>query len=242
MLEITVGVDFKVLAQWLRLAFHDAGTFDQITGVAGVNGCIISDPLMRDQPENSGLNLPILTLDVVKDEWEQHPLTCLNVTYADFIQFAGHFSVIRQIQPLGLSQAKIDSLLTFQWGRPDEVSCDPAWTTSLPGFALGTNDTNIPLRCMMAGKEIKDKMMSLNGFTAIEATALIGAHTIGVVRETFGSFLAGPWVTNGDDNATSDGPVFDNAYHDFLNNTIVATDAVGFDSNIAPFTTEFPNW
>ena len=146
------------------------------------------------------------------------------------------------MQPLGMSQPKVDLLLTYQWGCPDETACDIAWTANLPGFALSTHLTDVPLRCIMAGKEIKDKMITRNGFTALKATALIGAHTIGSIRNTFRSGLALPWVNNRADTATPNGPVFDNGYHDFLDNTIVKTTPAGFQSNFLPFTTNFPTW
>jgi len=144
--------------------------------------------------------------------------------------------------------------VVFQWGRPDEQVCDTLWTDNLPAFSVG--GPSIPARCTAAGGEIKEKMMDRNGFTALEATALIGAHTIGVVRHTFGSSLAGPWVLNGDDNFGKEGPVFDNAYHNFLINTIVANDVNTFASNpiqscggavnpassIDPFTCDFGTW
>jgi hypothetical protein len=38
------------------------------------------------------------------------------------------------------------------------------------------------------------------------------------------------------------GAVFDNAYHNFLANTIVANDAVSFAGNHDPFTDVFPDW
>lgn len=73
---------------------------------------------------------------------------------------------------------------------------------------------------------------------------LIGAHTIGQIRNTFGEAL--PWVFNGDDHATADGPVFDNAFHNFLINDIVATTASGFDAanggDISPFAIDFGTW
>ena len=53
------------------------------------------------------------------------------------------------------------------------------------------------------------------------------------------------WVTDGADNATPDGPVFNNKYHDFLINTIVANDASQFAAaspGIVPFTMQFPDW
>ena len=53
------------------------------------------------------------------------------------------------------------------------------------------------------------------------------------------------WVSDGADNATPDGPVFNNKYHDFLINTIVANDASQFAApspGIVPFTMQFGDW
>ena len=88
----------------------------------------------------------------------------------------------------------------FKWGRPDEMDCDLAWTDNLPGNPTG-NAYGGPVteRCLAAGKEIKDKMMDRNGFTAEESVALIGAHTIGQTRHVFGADLAAPWIQNGGD-------------------------------------------
>lgn len=38
------------------------------------------------------------------------------------------------------------------------------------------------------------------------------------------------------------GPIFGNAFHDFLANSIVENDAVSFAGNFAPFTTDFGSW
>ena len=85
-------------------------------------------------------------------------------------------------------------------------------------------------------------MIETNGFTASEATALCGAHTIGFVRNSFGPSLAGPWVLTGADEATANGPVFDNSYHDFLINTIAEDTSSAFANNTAPFDRLFPDW
>merc|ERR1712127_981085 len=78
-----------------------------------------------------------------------------------------------------------------------------------------------------------------------EATALIGAHTIGLLRNTFGSF-GGPWVPSGADNATPEGPIMNNEFHDFLKNGIAQNNVADFVSNplpsVAPFTIVFPDW
>ena len=202
---------------------------------------------MRKQTENQFLEDPINTLIDIKAQFEGHPAVCTTISNADLIQFAGMFSVVRQsvTNPStglpGLTLAKVNSLKTFEWGRLDEINCDKMWTDNLPGFKSGKSGR--ALRCLEAGKEIKNKMMDRNGFTAREATALIGAHTIGLIRNTFGP-LAGPWVPNGVDDATDEGPVFDNAFHDFLENGIVANNVEEFVNNMAPFESDFGgnNW
>lgn len=48
MMEIFVLASPKLLAQWTRAAFHDAGTFDQaFPPEGGANGCLLNDPRMR---------------------------------------------------------------------------------------------------------------------------------------------------------------------------------------------------
>lgn len=170
-------------------------------------------------------------------------MTCVKVSAADIIQFAGFFSSLRQTGASpGLTTTKRNQLKTFQWGRPDQSSCQTRWARNLPGFQLGNARQGVAFRCLMAGKEVKDKMMDRNGFTAEEATALIGAHTIGLTRNTFGTSLAGPWVSNGADNATPNGPVFDNAFFDFLDKKIPTSTAAQFQNDIRPFTSRFPDW
>ena len=240
MMNFAVAGDHRLASQWLRLSFHDAGTFDQSVPEGGANGCLMNHPLMRVQDENLHLDLAIETLKTIRDTWESLQSTCIDISSADIIQFSGLFAAVRQEETSpGMTPAKENQLLTFQWGRPDEANCNIDWTLNLPGFALGTSN-DIPLRCMMAGKEIKEKMMDKNGFTSEEATALIGAHTIGLTRNVFGD--PAPWVTNGADNATPNGPVFDNKYFDFLENTIIEDSIDDFAVNPAPFVIVFPDW
>lgn len=242
-METAIKRDLKLASQWLRLAFHDAGTFNKATNEGGANGCLINHVPMRDEDENLFLDLPINTLVVIRKNWEQHLMTCIKVSGADMIQFAGFFSSLRQTGASpGLTAAKRVQLKTFEWGRPDQTNCQTRWARNLPGFQLGNDHRGVAFRCLMAGKEIKDKMMDRNGFTAEEATALIGAHTIGLTRNTFGNFLAGPWVTNGADQATANGPVFDNAYFDFLDKKIPMNTAATFQNDVRPFTQPFPDW
>jgi catalase (peroxidase I) len=241
LLDIAVGSEHKVAAQWLRLSFHDAGTFNQVTGEGGANGCLMYHPDMRNEPENGHLDVAINTLEAIKNNWALLNNTCIDVSGADAIQFAGLFAAVRQTDTPGITPAKIAQLLKFEWGRPDESSCKVDWCRNLPDFALGTEDV-LPTRCMMAGKEIKNKMMDRNGFTSEEATALIGAHTIGLIRNKFGPVFAAPWVENGADDFTQDGPVFSNSYFGFLENKIIANSTTAFGLNPAPFNKLFPTW
>jgi hypothetical protein len=189
----------------------------------------------------------------IKNEWERY--ACIKISSADILQFAAYFSTTRQSSTKGFgpesffdhtpsSRAKRDALKKFMWGRPDEINCDTMWADNLPSNPPTTTG-GIPARCTAAGIEIREKMIKRNGFTAEEATVLIGAHSIGLIRNTFGPGLAGPWVVSGKDNATPMGPVFDNSYHNFLINTVVANDVNSFAMNVAPFDDPsgiFPSW
>ena len=238
LMEEAVVSERALLAQWLRLAFHDAGTFDRNRNIGGANGCLLTDDRMRLEQENDFLDLALEPLQKIRDNWSGR------ASAADLIQFAGFFSVVRQKGgETGLNDSKqIELQQLFEWGRMDEDNCDPTWTHNLPGFELGVEPTDIPMRCTMAGSEIKTKMMDRNGFTAMEATALIGAHTIGLTRHIFTEQLAGPWATNGSDEATTKGPVFDNGFHHFLINDVTARTPAAFAESRHPFNVDFPTW
>lgn len=47
LMELAVLGSHKLLAQWTRAAFHDAGTFDQNVPEGGANGCLMNHPPMR---------------------------------------------------------------------------------------------------------------------------------------------------------------------------------------------------
>lgn len=229
--------------QWIRLAFHDAGTFNKNKIKGGANGCLLSHKPMRMQDENHSLDLALETLESIKNSWMSQSNVCVSATNADMIQFAGFFAVVRQSGSPGMKTGKRAKVKTsFQWGRPDEKKCRTGWVKCLPGFELGTSPSgNIVKRCMMAGKEIKDKMMDCNGFTARESAALLGAHTIGITRNVFPGFQF-PWSSNGSDNATRHGPKFDNAFHKFLAEDIEAKTAKEFQNNRKPLVQTFPDW
>jgi hypothetical protein len=157
LLDFAVSGEHKLAAQWLRLSFHDAGTFNKAVRKGGANGCLMNHVPMQEKDENAGLHSAIESLKVVRDSWERIPSTCIDISAADIIQFAGHFSAVRQTDVPGITDAKVSQLLALKWGRIDEDNCQIDWTFNLPGFELNTDSEDVPLRCMMAGKEIKTR-------------------------------------------------------------------------------------
>eukprot|EP01018_Ginkgo_biloba_P010713 Gb_14386 [translate_table: standard] len=92
----------------LRLAFHDAGTFDVAKNSGGMNGSIIYE---LSRPENTGLNRSVKVLEKAKGELD----TIMQVSWADLIAFAGAEAVAVCGGP---------SILV-QLGRLDTQSPDP---------------------------------------------------------------------------------------------------------------------
>lgn len=69
-------------AGMLRMAFHDAGTYDLMDHTGGMNGSIIYE---LDRPENAGLNRSLKILEKVKEEVNK----IHQVSWADLIAVAG---------------------------------------------------------------------------------------------------------------------------------------------------------
>ena len=109
----------------------------------------------------------------VKNAWNAHPSTCIDVSSADIIQFAIFFATTRQketpeslISGTSTANSKRERLKSdFLWGRPDEEQCDTMWAENLPALNSARGGS-IPSRCTLAGREVKEKMMDRNGFTA----------------------------------------------------------------------------
>ena len=115
----------------------------------------------------------------------------------------------------------------FTWGRLDEANCDDTTISNLPEFSPRPHtsfpercegaggeikekmmDRNGFTASKLIGEVFCSKinLLNLNAYRFApsivllkteEATALIGAHTIGVIRTMFGQANAGPWVLNG---------------------------------------------
>jgi hypothetical protein len=149
--------------------------------------------LNSNKDENSGFQRrvnplilfegPLFTLQSIKNDWINHPRTCLKISSADILQFAIFFATTRQKDtpeslllpsgnllvppPPSTAVAKRETLKNeFLWGRPDETKCNPEWAENLPSSNTFACNNNIPCRCATAGGEIEEKMMKRNGFTA----------------------------------------------------------------------------
>ena len=217
LLESSMNSNPKFAAQVLRMSFHDAGTFSSANGQSGANGCLLNDPefISNAAPENGGLREPVGKLKAIKDTWESALSNkCVRVSSADMIQYAALFAVVHTL-PGADQEVHEHKLSQFRWGRQDEANCNVETTKNLPGFqhrGTGLATADLKGRLEHSGQEIFSKMVVGNGFTARQAVALIGAHTIGQTRSQFGGgSFAGPWVDNGHEDF-SGGPVFDNTF------------------------------
>ncbi|XP_074584675.1 putative L-ascorbate peroxidase 6 isoform X1 [Curcuma longa] len=105
-------------AGMLRLAFHDAGTFDSDDNSGGMNGSIVYE---LERPENVGLNKSIKVLTKAKMEIEKtHP-----VSWADLIAVAGAQAVSFCGGPtIPLQLGRIDVRTPDPEGRLPEETLD----------------------------------------------------------------------------------------------------------------------
>lgn len=173
MMETSVSGNHELLPQWTRAAFHDAGTYNKETDEGGANGCLLNFLPMRREPENNFFDLPLNTLMTIKDEFNSHRSTCVDISSADILQFAIFFATTRQkdtpeslVSGTSTANAKRATLgRNFLWGRPDEQDCDTLWVENLPNLNSAEGGP-ITGRCTAAGAQIKDKMIDRNGFTA----------------------------------------------------------------------------
>lgn len=148
-IEKLLDDDLSVAPSLVRLAWHEAGTFDKNKKDGSAN-----DASMRFEPEckhaaNAGLGKARAALEPIK---AKHP----NVSYADLWVLAS----IVAIEAMGGPK------VTFRWGRKDAQSgaeCPP--DGRLPDATKNED-------------HVRDVFYRM-GFNDTEIVALLGAHTIG---------------------------------------------------------------
>ncbi|KAH9760649.1 putative L-ascorbate peroxidase 6 [Citrus sinensis] len=84
--EVTKVVSKGKAASVLRLAFHDAGTFEMDDNSGGMNGSIVYE---LERPENAGLNKPLKILEKAKGDVN----AIRPVSWADMIALGGAVAV-----------------------------------------------------------------------------------------------------------------------------------------------------
>eukprot|EP00607_Mallomonas_marina_P010425 CAMPEP_0182424348 /NCGR_PEP_ID=MMETSP1167-20130531/10556_1 /TAXON_ID=2988 /ORGANISM="Mallomonas Sp, Strain CCMP3275" /LENGTH=296 /DNA_ID=CAMNT_0024604103 /DNA_START=143 /DNA_END=1033 /DNA_ORIENTATION=- len=174
----------------IRLAWHDAGTYDDKIGAAafpkcgGANGSIRFDPELA-HGANAGLKIALNLLGSIKKKHE-------NVGWADLMQMASAVAVEHAGGPK----------IPMKYGRVDAVSaeeCSPEG--NLPNaaapFGDGTNTPQDHLRKVFYRMGLSDK----------DIVALSGAHTLGRAWKNRSGFGAenGTKFTTGDVTPRADG-------------------------------------
>jgi L-ascorbate peroxidase len=134
---------------FLRLAFHDAMTYDHSTVTGGANGSIRVER-ERNHAGNEYLDKALELLEPLKNKHR-------NLTYADLFQLAG----IAAISSAG------GPFISFTPGRRDSRVCPPQGR--LPSLGTGASQSIADLK----------KCFSRMGMSTQQMVALMGAHYVG---------------------------------------------------------------
>lgn len=173
----------------VRLAFHDAGKYDQFwIDEFGPDGCL------SKFPENAGLIEPDgIVNTIIESMWQN---VCDKISRADFwVLFAK--LVIEEADPTH----KIS--IPFHYGRIDAQTCDGG-AFRLPGGQLGID-------------EFQRVFVFQMGLTLHDAITLLGAHTLGHVHPQFSGYGRVTNLNNITANSWDPTPyAFDNQYYKML--------------------------
>ncbi|XP_020269877.1 putative L-ascorbate peroxidase 6 isoform X1 [Asparagus officinalis] len=157
----------------LRMAFHDAGTFDMDENSGGMNGSIVHE---LERPENAGLKKPFKVLEKAKREIEKSQ----QVSWADVIAVAGAEAVSLCGGPS----------IPVRLGREDARMPDPEG--KLPEESLDASGLK---RCFLK------KGFSTQELVALSGAHTLGSKGFGnpVVFDNayFKILLEKPWASSG---------------------------------------------
>ena len=139
----------------LRVAFHDAGTFNKASNDGGMNGSVLYE---LGRPESFGLKRGLNPIKEVYEEMKARGFgdDTGGVSLADCIACAGAYAIELTGGPKFLESIPL--------GRRDASSADP--------------ENRIPVETLR-GKEMREHFQNLYGLSSQEMIALSGAHTIG---------------------------------------------------------------
>ncbi|PSS00461.1 L-ascorbate peroxidase 3, peroxisomal like [Actinidia chinensis var. chinensis] len=117
----------------LRLAWHDAGTYDAKTKTGGPNGSIRNE---LNHVANKGLNIAVDLCEPVKD---RHP----KISYADLYQLAGEVAVEVTGGPtINFVPGRMDSIVSPEEGRLPDAKQGPPHLKDV-FYRMGLSDKDI---------------------------------------------------------------------------------------------------
>jgi L-ascorbate peroxidase len=137
----------------LRVAFHDAGTFNNQSNDGGMNASVLYE---LGRPESFGLKRGLNPIREVFEEMKARGFTDDEISLADCIACAGAYAVELTGGPKFLESIPL--------GRKDANVEDP--------------ENRMPIETLH-GKEMREHFQNLYGLSSQEMVALSGAHTIG---------------------------------------------------------------
>jgi hypothetical protein len=179
----------KLYGAVVRLAFHDAGEYDQNWfDELGPDGCL------SNYTDNAGLiERDGIVNTVVESMWQD---VCDKISRADFWVMLAKI-VIEESEPTHSIS------IPFQYGRIDAVSCDFG-AGALPGAQRGID-------------EFQRVFVNQMGLTLHDAITLLGAHTLGHVHPHISGYGKDSALDNITTNAWDPTPhQFDNQYYQML--------------------------
>ena len=154
-----------LVGKFLRLAFHDC--------VGGCDGCV--DMTL---PDNAGLLIPINSLNTIVNRYSSQGLSRTDVWMLSAVVAADVSEVDSGLDfPFQwIGRQTCDQINSGNCGRNAQGNSSPCTATGGPNRALCHADT--------AGTNTINQFMSNNfGFNAQQTAAIMGAHTVGAMRD-----------------------------------------------------------
>jgi hypothetical protein len=191
-----------VLPALIRKAFHDAGHFDQNSGEMRM-GCIqhfltggAACPQHAHLEEADSFVDAVMNL--VNNVIDSIDTVVTHLSSADAVQLLGALAVDELAQ--GTNAPTLYERIRTGRTDPQADTCldGVEMCENLPAFFTRIHQINNHVDIVDSlndvwEKEIEGKMIGVNSFSKRDAVALIGAHTVGSVRE-FGAWVAQPMI------------------------------------------------
>lgn len=154
----------------LRIAFHDACTYNRNTGTGGAIGAVHYKAVV-EHPANAGLPVAVALLEPIK---AAHPL----VSWADLFQMSSLVAVELAGGPV----------LPLRFGRVDAPAPEHADPGNLPHAAPSPDHGRFDDGSTTPAEHLRRVFTGHAGLTDQDIVALSGAHTLGRAKPTRSGF------------------------------------------------------